>query len=372
MLSPPLAVVEETAGRWLLDLLGLPRTASVGFTTGCQMANFAGLAAGRRSVLLHNGWDVERDGLPGCAAGHRHRRRRRARHDPDRAADARPGQRQSQARAGGRAGSHARRCAARRTRTRRPDDRLRPGGQRQHGSFDPLDAIADAVAERPGTWLHVDGAFGLWAGAFAVHRHLVRGAARADSWATDSHKWLNVPYDSGVGVVRDPDVHRAAMMLLAAYLQPGSGDERDSSNFVPEFSRRARGFAVYAALRSLGRSGIARLVDGCCAIASRMAERLRAVDGVTILNDVVLNQVLVRFEGAGDDRDGTAGDTRTRAVIGAVQRDGTCWLGGTTWRGRAAMRVSISGWQTTADDIERSAAAILGCLAAVDAGAQPG
>ena len=190
----------------------------------------------------------------------------------------------------------------------------------------------------------------------------MRGHDAADSWSTDAHKWLNVPYDSGLVFVRDAAPHHGAMALGAEYYIETAGAERDPYNWTPESSRRARGFAVLAALRSLGRSGLVDLIERDCAHARRMAERLAAGPRVSILNDVVLNQVVVRFEGAGGDADGTLGDARTRAVIEAVQRDGTCWLGGTTWAGRAAMRVSVSGWQTTAADIERSADAILRCL----------
>ena len=221
------------------------------------------------------------------------------------------------------------------------------------GAFDPFAEIAPIVHERDG-WLHIDGAFGIWAAAVPSLRDRMRGHAEADSWSTDAHKWLNVPYDSGLVFVRDARAHHAAMTLSAAYYVETEGGERDSYNWVPESSRRARGFAVLAALRSLGRSGLVDLVERDCALARQMADRLSADPGVTILNEVVLNQVLVGFES----------DDLTRAVIDAVQRDGTCWLGGTTWAGRAAMRISVSGWQTTPDDIDRSADAILRCLAA--------
>jgi glutamate/tyrosine decarboxylase-like PLP-dependent enzyme len=216
------------------------------------------------------------------------------------------------------------------------------------GAFDDLNAIADVAAES-GAWFHLDGAFGLWAAASPSLRHLVRGAERADSWATDCHKWLNVPYDSGIAFCAHPDAHRAAMGVTASYLVHSKDERmRDAVDWTPEFSRRARGFAVYAAMRSLGRAGIAAVVEDCCARARRFAAALEA-GGATILNDVVLNQVLVRF---GD------GET-TRAAIERVQEDGTCWLGGTDWEGEHAMRISVSNWRTTDDDVDRSAAAIL-------------
>jgi glutamate/tyrosine decarboxylase-like PLP-dependent enzyme len=221
-------------------------------------------------------------------------------------------------------------------------------GEVNTGAFDPLDAIADRLAGT-GAWLHVDGAFGLWAAASPALRELTRGAERADSWATDCHKWLNVPYDSGLAFCAHPDAHRAAMRVTAAYLvQADDGSHRDDVDWTPEFSRRARGFAVYAAIRELGREGVAALVERCCAHARRFAAALDA-GGADVLNDVVLNQVLVRF---GDGE-------RTREVIARVQQDGTCWLGGTEWDVEHAMRVSVSNWRTTEEDVDRSVAAIL-------------
>jgi glutamate/tyrosine decarboxylase-like PLP-dependent enzyme len=202
--------------------------------------------------------------------------------------------------------------------------------------------------------VHVDGAFGLWAAASPARRHLVAGVEQADSVATDAHKWLNVPYDSGLVFVTRPEAHRAAFAKTAAYFVPGREGERDPDAFTPEASRRARGFPVWAALRSLGRSGVAELVERCCGHARRFAELLGAAEGVEILNEVVLNQVLVRFPDPGGDSDG-----RTREVIRRVQEDGTLWLGGTTWHDMAAMRISVSNWSTTDDDVDRSAAAIL-------------
>ena len=220
------------------------------------------------------------------------------------------------------------------------------------GAVDPVGEIADACAAA-GAWLHVDGAFGLWAAASPRLRRLTEGCERADSWATDAHKWLNVPYDCGLVFCRHPNAHGEAMAVAASYLQRADG--RSPSDWVPESSRRARGFSVWAAVRSLGRSGVADLVERCCDHARSFAELLGAQPDVEILNDVVLNQVLVRF---GDD------DERTREVVRQVQADGTCWLGGTDWHGRAAMRISVSSFRTTRDDVERSAAAILDAAAA--------
>jgi glutamate/tyrosine decarboxylase-like PLP-dependent enzyme len=225
------------------------------------------------------------------------------------------------------------------------------------GDFDPIAEIVDA-AHGAGAWVHVDGAFGLWAAASPRHRHLVAGIAGADSWASDAHKWLNVPYDCGLAFVADPESHRAAMDVTAAYLAPPDEQERSNRAWVPDFSRRARGFAVYAALRSLGRVGVAELVERCCACARRFAEVLGDEPGIEVLNEVVLNQVLVRF---GDD------DATTDAVVAAVQAEGTCWMGGTTWMGRRAMRISVSNWATTLSDVDRSCAAILGAVRAAQA-----
>ena len=369
--SPAAAVAEEVAAGWLVDLLGLPAGTSVGFVTGATMANFTAIAAARHAVLARAGWDVERRGLQGAplvtVITHE------GSHITAFASLAMLGL--------GREGDRVRKIASDDQGRMRPDA-LRAelagsdgpvivcaqAGNVNTGAFDPLEEIV-AIAHERGAWVHVDGAFGIWAAAVPSLRHLIRGHADADSWSTDAHKWLNVPYDSGLAFVRDAEAHHQAMTLGAPYYIETEGAERDPYNWVPESSRRARGFAVLAALRSLGRQGLIDLVERDCAHARRMAELLAVGPRVRVLNEVVLNQVLVRFEGGGKDDDGTAGDARTRAVIAAVQRDGTCWLGGTIWGGRAAMRFSVSGWQTTADDIEVSAAAILRCLGAVDAGA---
>jgi glutamate/tyrosine decarboxylase-like PLP-dependent enzyme len=326
------------------------------------MANFTALAAARHAVLRRVGWDVEERGLAGAppitiVAGEEA-------HVSILAALQMLGL--------GRAS--VQRVAADDQGRMRPDAlRARlasvagplivcaQAGNVNTGACDPLADVAAAVHERGG-WLHVDGAFGLWAAAAPSLRHLVHGVDAADSWATDAHKWLNVAYDSGIVLVRDAEAHRAAMTFGAAYL-PTTSAGRDGSFWVPEQSRRARGFAVYAALRSLGRRGVAVLVETSARLARRMADQLRRGAGVSILNDVVLNQVLVRFAPpAGGDA-----DAHTRAVIAAVQADGTCWLGGTRWQGRDAMRISISNWSTSDDDVDRSAAAILGCARAVAA-----
>ncbi|HEX4966634.1 MAG TPA: aminotransferase class V-fold PLP-dependent enzyme [Thermoanaerobaculia bacterium] len=353
--SPANSVAEEVAAGWLREILRLPATASVGLTTGCSMANFTALAAARHAVLSRQGWDVEARGLFGAPAievvigeeahatilaalqmlGLGRERVTRV------AVDGQGRMVPAALRAALAGGSGPLVVCAQ-------------AGNVNTGAFDPLEEIVPLVRERGG-WLHVDGAFGLWAGAAPSLAHLVRGAADADSWATDAHKWLNVPYDSGIVIVAHPEPHRAAMTISAAYLAQTEGRERDPFDWVPEFSRRARGFTVWAALRSLGREGVARMVERGCALARRFADALRGEPGVEILNEVVLNQVLVRFHptGAGD------ADALTREVIARVQADGTCWLGGTTWQGKGAMRISVSNWSTTEEDVDLSAAAVL-------------
>jgi glutamate/tyrosine decarboxylase-like PLP-dependent enzyme len=350
--SPVSSVVEEVAGQWLLGLFDLPHESQVGFVTGCQMANLTCLAAARHRVLRLAGWDVEADGLAGgppvhvVASAESHvtidvalrylgfgtRRVHRV------ATDAQ-GRLRADALAGVLAGLDG------------PVIVCAQAGNVNTGAFDPLREIAAVVRrEAPQAWLHVDGAFGLWARASPALRALADGMDLADSWATDAHKWLNTPYDCGIAITRHGADHRAAMTSAAAYLIQTGGAERDAVDWVPEFSRRARGVPVYATLRALGRDGVQALVDNGCARARQMAARLAAEPGIRILNDVVLNQVLVRF---GDD------DATTRAVVARVQGEGTCWLGGTVWQGQAAMRISVSNWQTTEEDAARSVDAIV-------------
>jgi glutamate/tyrosine decarboxylase-like PLP-dependent enzyme len=359
--GPAASVVEEAVGAWLLDLFGLPTTSSFGLVTGCQMAHFTCLAAARQAVLERVGWDVTARGLYGApeievvmsAEAHstvhtalqylglgRDRVRVVDADDQGRLRDDRLSEVLEQ------------------IPTDTPLILCLQAGNVNTGSFDPLRQAIGLARAREGSWVHVDGAFGLWAAASPELAHLVDGIGLADSWATDAHKWLNVPYDSGLAFVADAGAHQRAMAPPhAAYLVYGPQQERDQMAWVPEFSRRARGFTVYAALRTLGRNGVRDLVGRCCAIARRMAERLEAAAGVEILNDVVLNQVLVRFTPA----DGGDPDAFTREVIRRVQEDGTLWLSGTTWHGVAAMRISVSNWSTSEADADRSVAAILRC-----------
>jgi glutamate/tyrosine decarboxylase-like PLP-dependent enzyme len=357
VIGPSAAVAEETAARWVLDLLGLPPTAGVGFTTGCQMAHVVCLAAARRGVLLRAGWDVERQGLAGAppitviCGGEVHVTVPIALQLLGFGTD-----RIVRTAVDGQGRMEVESLRAELAKASGPVIVCAQAGNVNTGNFDPIEAIADAVAEHPGAWLHIDGAFGLWARVVPELASLANGVERADSWATDGHKWLNVPYDCGVAIVREPSLHHDAVMLAASYLIQSGGDERDNSDWVTEFSRRARGFPVYAALRSLGRRGVAEMVDRCCVLARRIASRAGAVDGVAVLNDVVLNQVLLRF---GDD------DARTRQVVHRFQEDGVGWTSGSTWHGMAVMRLSVSNWSTTEEDIDRTVDAILAAWEAV-------
>ncbi|HYN09994.1 MAG TPA: aminotransferase class V-fold PLP-dependent enzyme [Vicinamibacterales bacterium] len=355
-LSPVVSVVEDVAASWLRDLAGLPGSWSVGFVTGCQMANFTALAAARQHLLAKAGWDVNAHGLFGAPTiqvfvsdeshytifaalrmlGMGAERLQRIPTDDQGRMRAQP------------------LIAALRS-ANGPCLVCAQAGNVNTGAFDPITDIVEATRERD-AWLHVDGAFGLWAAASPQRRSLVAGVDRADSVATDAHKWLNVPYDCGVMFCAHPDAHRRAMSMSAAYILE-SAAERDPRDFVPEESRRARAVPVYAALATLGRDGLADLVERTCRLAARMASRLSTHQSLRILNDVVLNQVLVRIEGADPD-------ALTRDMIVRLQQDGTCWAGGTTWHGMAALRISISNWSTTEVDIDRSADAI---VAATDA-----
>jgi glutamate/tyrosine decarboxylase-like PLP-dependent enzyme len=332
--GPSASVVEQVTRAWLVELLGLPADASIGFVTGTQMAHVTALAAARFHVLNAVGWDVGRDGLQSAppirvlVGQQRHVTVDRALRllglgvptvvEPDALAAA--------------LAAHdgpAIVCAQ--------------AGEVNTGAFDPIAEIADAT-ERAGAWLHVDGAFGLWAAVSPELRHLVAGVERADSWTTDAHKWLNVPYDSGIVLCAHPESHRAAMTVHAEYLIQDKGERRvrDQVDWVPEFSRRARAFPVYAALRALGRRGLVELVERCCRQARRFAEGIAAEPGVEVLNEVVLNQVLFRYED----------DASTDEVLARVQASGRVWLSGTSWDGRKAIRVSVSNWQTDDEEID--------------------
>ena len=352
--APAVAVIEDVVLAWLRDLLGLPENGSGAFVTGAQMANVTGLMAARHQVLEQAGWDVEVDGLFGAppvtvvVGGERHAAVDRALRylgfgtagvvplavDDQGALDP-----SDLARVLGEAdGGPAIVCTQ--------------AGNVTTGAFDPIAEVC-AIAHEHAAWVHVDGAFGLWAAASSQHRHLLAGYEAADSWAVDMHKWLNAPYDCAVALTAHPEAHRAAMAMSAAYLTLGG--HREPIDWNPEMSRRARAVPTWAILRALGRDGVEDLVVRFCTLARRAADQLGAADGVEVLNDVVLNQLLVRF---GDD------DDVTRDVITRVQEDGTCWVGGTVWQGRAAMRLSVSNWSTTDADIDRSVEAMLTCFTA--------
>lgn len=340
--TPLPAKLEDVALGWLRDVLGLPSETGGGFVTGATMANFTCLVAARHSVLKQAGWDVEADGMCGAPAvtvvvGE----------------EAHPTLFKSLGLAGFGRNRVVRVPVDKQGRMRAdlfpdlsgPTIVCLQAGNVNTGAFDPAPQIIPK-AKVANAWVHIDGAFGLWAAAAPCKAHLMAGYADADSWATDAHKYLNTPYDSGLAFVRSPEVLQAAMAISAAYLP--SSPTRDPANFTPELSRRARGIEVWAALHTLGRSGLADLVERTCRYAVRFAEGLRAA-GYTILNEVIFNQVLVTF---GDDE-------RTRRVIAGIQRDGTCWCGGTTWQGQTAMRISVSSWATTDADVERSLQAMI-------------
>jgi glutamate/tyrosine decarboxylase-like PLP-dependent enzyme len=350
--TPATSHLEQRALAWLLELFGLPAECGGAFVTGATVANLCALAAARHHVYATSGWDVESDGLIGA---------------PELTVvigdEAHPSVFKSLGLLGlGR--SRVRKVPVDGQGRMRAD--LLPemsgptivcaqAGNVNTGAFDDLAEIS-ARAHAAGAWVHVDGAFGLWAATTPARAHLVRGMTDADSWATDAHKWLNVPFDSGLAFVRDREALRAAMAITAEYL-PTETEQRNPADYVPELSRRARGVEVWAALKALGRSGVAEMVERACRHATRFAEGL-ADAGYEILNDVALNQVLVSF-GVGD---------ATERTIAAVQHDGTCWCGGTVWQGRAAMRISVSSWSTTEEDVERSLEAIVRCAEAVRSG----
>jgi aromatic-L-amino-acid decarboxylase len=354
--GPAAAVVEEVAGEWIKDVLDLPRDASFAFTTGCQLAHLTCLAAARHAVMKAAGWDVEADGLAGApairvlATEQRHGSIERAL-----------------------------RFLGIGTRALQPlptgeDGRLAPATLREalESGSGPTIVILDAadlnvgacdpfaelipLAKAAGAWVHIDGAFGLWARASRDHRHLVEGLQLADSWATDAHKWLNTPQDSGVAIVRNRDAHKAAMTVSASYIAPG-GDARDAIDWTPDWTRRARGYAVYAALRELGRDGVADLTDRCCRYAEALARGIGGLPGAELVAAPVLNQGLVRFL----DPVGRAEinhDRHTDAVIQAINADGTAFFSGTTWRGRRAMRISVVNWRTNDADVARTIEAV--------------
>ena len=346
--APAAAMVEEVAGAWIKELLGLPAAASFAFVTGCQAAHTVCLAAARNALLGRLGWDVEQRGLFAAppvrilTSSERHGTVKRAVRllglGLDQIHDL-PADDQGRLTPSVLEQALARDADA-------PAIVILQAGDINIGAYDPFAELIP-IARRHRAWVHVDGAFGLWAAASPRYRHLLEGVADADSWATDGHKMLNTPFDSGLALVAHPEPHRASMSYSASYISHHD-DARDPIDWNPEWSRRARGFAAYAALRQLGRSGVARLVERCSEVARRLVLGIGALDGAEVLWEPVINQGLVRF---GDDR-------RTEEVIAAIQASGEVFFGGTTWRGRRAMRVSVCNWQTTDADVERSIEAV--------------
>jgi len=342
-MTPTTSMLEFVSMSWMKELFGLPESAAAAFVTGATVANFSSLAAARNRVYTDIGWNVEADGLIAAPPvtiiigdeahptlikslgllGFGRERVVRV-----------PVDRQGRMKVSGLPAIDG------------PSIVCTQAGNVNTGAFDPIGEICDLVRPQ-GAWVHVDGAFGLWAAASPAKCGLIEGVGKADSWATDAHKWLNVPYDSGVAFVRDADALKAAMSVTADYMMP-ENEFRKPSDFTPELSRRARGVDIWAALKSLGRRGVAELVDRCCAHARRFAEGFAAA-GFDVLNDVVLNQVLISF---GDD-------VTTRQVIEKIQQEGTCWCGVTVWQGKTAMRISVSNWSTTAEDVDRSLDAMI-------------
>lgn len=352
--APSAAITEEVAGGWLKEVLGLPPSASFAFTTGCQMAHVTCLMAARHALLARMGWDVETRGLWGA-----------------------PRIRVLSSTECHGALLRALRFVGFGTCTLEPVAVREDGGIdaasleplfEEHrdapvililqagdinvGAFDDFGEVIPLARKNRNTWIHVDGAFGLWAGATATHKHLTRGIEQADSWATDGHKWLNVPFDSGYAFVSDVEAHRAAMSLTASYLTQGNGN-RDALDWTPEWSRRCRGFATYAAMRELGRKGIAELVTRCCRLCEQMVDGLAALPGLEIVRRPVLNQALVRFL----DLEGGNHDLRTQEVVKLANQTGEAFFSTTVWRERRCMRISVCNWRTSERDVERAVAA---------------
>lgn len=352
--SPAASAIEDVVAGWLLELLDLPRQSGVGFVTGAHMANFTCLAAARHEVLRRVGWNVEAQGLQRAprvrviAGAEVHISAIGALRYLGFGTDEIeliPVDDQGRMRADA--------LEAALAKSDSPTIISAQVGNVSTGASDPVEAIVKAAHAR-GAWVHVDGAFGLWAAAVPELRSLVKGIETADSWATDAHKWLNVPYDSGLAIVANAAPQRAAMSMKASYLQRGLDEERVGMDYAPESSRRARALPIYALFRTLGGDGIADIVRRNCALARSMADRLSTEPGIRILNDVVLNQVLVHFKD----------DDTTKRTVAAVQAEGTCWAGGAIWQNKHAMRISVSNWSTTEADIDRSAEAIVNCFRA--------
>ncbi|MBF0548413.1 MAG: aspartate aminotransferase family protein [Candidatus Riflebacteria bacterium] len=346
--SPAAAATEAIVARWVVELLGLPTQSSVGFVTGCQMANFTALASARNTVLERAGWNLNKHGLFGAPpisvfmSECGHSTVRSALH----MIGIGSGQiREIPSDSEGRMNLQSLQEEIRRA-TGQPMIISLQAGNVNSGAFEPIAAVADLVRSE-NAWIHVDGAFGLWTAVSPELRIRLEGLERADSWATDAHKWLNVPYDSGIVIVKNPAQHRTLKTSRCAYAGEEFEDKRDGSTWVPENSRRARAFVLYAVLRELGRTGVRAIVERCCMLARTFALGATKLPGAKVLNEVVLNQVLLEFSSSTVND----GETFHRAIAAQIQLEGKCWLGATTWQGKAALRVSICNWLTTEEDI---------------------
>ena len=352
--SPAAAVVEEVAGKWLKEILGLPAEASFALVTGCQMAHTTCLAAARQSVLEKRGWDVGKQGMFGAppiriiSSELRHETFERASrllgfgmanitYLPTDANGCLPADTLKQ---------------ALEKNSTSPTIVLLQAGDVNTGAYDNFGTLIP-IAKQHNAWVHVDGAFGLWATTTPNYCHLTKGVEAADSWATDGHKWLNVPFDCGYAFVRDPQAHRAAMTASASYLPPDQNTIRNQMDWTPEWSRRGRGFATYAALQQLGRKGVAELIDRCCQQANMLVKGIGNLPGAEVVSEAIINQGLVRFLDTNPGASQKDHDRHTDQVIAKIVADGEAFFGGTTWRGRRAMRISVSSWQTTDDDVHK-------------------
>ncbi len=350
--SPSAAIIEEVVGGWLKDILGLPQQASYAFVTGCQMAHVTALAAARHKILADHGWSAERQGLAGSPpirvlVGEHHETLLRALRHLGIGTDAVV---QVAMKDDGTIDVPALKTELEKS-PDMPTIVSLAAGDLNRGAFDPFDEVCD-LAHAHNAWVHIDGAFGLWVASSPRYRHLVKGIEKADSWATDAHKWLNVPYDSGIAFVADPAAHKIAMTIPAPY-KVEVADVRDQFEWGPEWSRRARGIPIYAALRTLGRNGVAEMIERCCDMTREFVLTLGEMPGVEVLTTPVINQGLVRFLDPGGDH-----DKRTDEVITRINDTGEAWFGPTVWHGMRVMRISLSNFRTTPHDVERAIAAI--------------
>ena len=350
--SPSAAIIEEVVAGWLKDILGLPPHASYAFVTGCQMAHVTALAAARHKVLADKGWSAERQGLAGSPpirvlVGEHHETLLRALRHLGIGTDSVV---QVAMKDDGTIDVPSLKTELEKS-PDMPTIVSLAAGDLNRGAFDPFDEVCD-LAHAHNAWVHIDGAFGLWVASSPRYRHLVKGIEKADSWATDAHKWLNVPYDSGIAFVADSESHKIAMTIPAAY-KVEVEDVRDQFEWGPEWSRRARGIPIYAALRTLGRNGVAEMIERCCDMTREFVLTLGELPGVEVLTTPVINQGLVRFLDPGGDH-----DKRTDEVITRINDTGEAWFGPTVWHGMRVMRISLSNFRTTPHDVERAIAAI--------------